>query len=68
MAESLTVDFSRPLPLFPLANCTLLPHAVVPLHVFEPRYRALAREALESSKLIAMAVFEGDAWKDEYQP
>ncbi|MEX0655856.1 MAG: LON peptidase substrate-binding domain-containing protein [Phycisphaeraceae bacterium] len=66
MAEALTIDFDRPVPLFPLANCVLLPHAIVPLHVFEPRYRAMTREALDSTGLIAMAVFAGEQWKQAY--
>lgn len=34
------------LPMFPLGS-VLLPGAVLPLHVFEPRYRALVRDCLE---------------------
>ncbi|MBI5090082.1 MAG: LON peptidase substrate-binding domain-containing protein [Actinobacteria bacterium] len=36
------------MPMFPLGT-VLLPGAVLPLHVFEPRYRALVRDCLESS-------------------
>lgn len=36
------------LPMFPL-NTVLFPGAVVPLHVFEPRYRALVRSLLEQT-------------------
>ena len=32
------------LPIFPLANCVLLPGGLLPLHVFEPRYRELTRD------------------------
>lgn len=35
------------LPMFPLGS-VLLPGAVLPLHVFEPRYRALVRDCLEA--------------------
>ena len=35
-----------PLPLFPLGT-VLFPGVVLPLHVFEPRYRALVRELVE---------------------
>ncbi|MCU1504569.1 MAG: peptidase family protein [Ilumatobacteraceae bacterium] len=35
------------LPMFPLGS-VLLPGAVLPLHVFEPRYRALVQHCLES--------------------
>ena len=63
MSETLTIDFRQPLPLFPLPNCVLLPHATIPLHIFEPRYREMTRDALDSRGLIAMALFEGDEWK-----
>ena len=66
MSEMLTVDFTQPIPLFPLPTCALLPHAAVPLHIFEQRYRTLTRDALDSAGLIAMAVFAGDNWKQVY--
>ncbi len=37
------------LPMFPLGN-VLFPHMVLPLHVFEPRYRALVDEVLAGDK------------------
>ena len=39
---------TTPLPLFPL-RLVLLPGAVVPLHIFEPRYRALIRDITEGN-------------------
>lgn len=60
------IDFGRPIPLFPLAQCVLLPHATVPLHIFEMRYRQMTREAVDSYGLIAMATFAGNDWKSEY--
>lgn len=67
MSNTLTVDFCRPIRLFPLAQCILLPHATIPLHIFEPRYRAMVGDALDSDGLIAMATFEGDNYKQDYQ-
>jgi len=46
MAESIVVDFKRPVPLFPLGDTVLLPHAVQALHVFEPRYRQMVEACL----------------------
>jgi Lon protease-like protein len=66
MPHTLTVDFSKPIRLFPLAQCILLPHATVPLHIFEERYRAMTSDALDSDGLIAMATFEGDAYQHDY--
>ncbi len=54
--ERVTLNFNRPFRLFPLPACVLLPHATVPLHVFEDRYRAMLSDALDSDGLIAMAV------------
>jgi uncharacterized protein len=42
------------LPMFPLPNVVLLPNTFLPLHIFEPRYRALVRDALAGDRLIAM--------------
>jgi uncharacterized protein len=60
----LEVEDLAELSIFPLPQVTLFPGAVLPLHVFEPRYRELVRAALASSRLIAMARlkpgFEGD--------
>lgn len=58
MVEKLTIDFSNPLPLFPLPGCVLLPHATVPLHIFEDRYRQLIRDVLDSHGLVAMALLD----------
>lgn len=43
------------LKVFPLPSVVLLPGAAAPLHIFEPRYRALVKDALASDGLIAMA-------------
>jgi Lon protease-like protein len=41
-------------PVFPLAGALLFPRGQLPLHIFEPRYRAMIRDALASDRLIAM--------------
>lgn len=43
------------LPIFPLPNCVLLPGGLLPLHVFEPRYRELTRDCLAGHQLMAIA-------------
>jgi len=53
-----SIDFSRPIPIFPLPNVVLMPRAILPLHVFEPRYRVMTRDALAGTRLIAMAVLK----------
>lgn len=46
------------MPLFPLASVALMPHAVLPLHIFEPRYRKLVADALDGPGQIAMAMYD----------
>jgi Lon protease-like protein len=41
-------------PIFPLAGALLFPRSQLPLHIFEPRYRAMTRDALAGDRLIAM--------------
>lgn len=40
----------RELPLFPLPDVVLFPQEVLPLHIFEPRYRMMLRTALAEDK------------------
>jgi len=42
------------LPIFPLPNVVLFPGALLPLHVFEPRYRELVRAVLAGPKLMGI--------------
>ena len=44
--ERLPKDFSGLVPLFPLPGCVFFPHTLLPLHIFESRYRAMTRDAL----------------------
>ena len=42
------------IPIFPLAGVLLLPGGKLPLHIFEPRYRDMVRDALAGERLIGM--------------
>ena len=42
------------IPVFPLAGALLFPRAQLPLHIFEPRYRDMVRDALAGDRLIGM--------------
>lgn len=48
-----TIDTTR-LSIFPLPGATLFPGLQLPLHIFEPRYRALVSDALARDRRIAM--------------
>jgi Lon protease-like protein len=41
-------------PLFPLPGAILFPRAQLPLHIFEPRYREMVRDAVDGAGHIAM--------------
>ena len=41
-------------PVFPLAGALLFPRSQLPLHIFEPRYREMVRDAMAGDRLIAM--------------
>ncbi|MEZ4401788.1 MAG: LON peptidase substrate-binding domain-containing protein [Kofleriaceae bacterium] len=43
------------LAIFPLPNAVLLPGGLMPLHVFEDRYRDMVRDCLDGSRLLAIA-------------
>lgn len=49
-------DFSGVVPLFPLPNVVLFPDALLPLQIFEPRYRQMTADVLEGEQLIAMSL------------
>jgi Lon protease-like protein len=49
---------SRRIPLFPLPGVVLLPGTLLPLHIFEPRYRAMVSDALEGERTIGMAMLK----------
>lgn len=41
-------------PIFPLPGAILFPRAQLPLHIFEPRYREMVRDAIDGAGQIAM--------------
>ena len=56
------------LPLFPLPNVVLFPHALLPLHIFEDRYRALTRDILAGERYLAISLIGMDARPDDPRP
>jgi hypothetical protein len=45
---------TKRLPIFPLTGAVLFPGMQLPLHIFEPRYRAMVGDALIRDRLIGM--------------
>jgi len=64
--ETVTVDFERNFPVFPLSDAIVLPQAMLPLHVFEPRYRRMIADILDSSGFLAMAMFRAHITPADY--
>jgi uncharacterized protein len=58
-------DLPDIIPLFPLPNLVLFPGVVVPLHIFEPRYREMVADVAASHRVIGMALLKGE-WEREY--
>jgi ATP-dependent Lon protease len=47
-------------PVMTLPNTAFFPQALMPLHIFEPRYRQMLRDALASNRLFAVAGLDLD--------
>ena len=47
-------DLPHELPVFPLSNAIFFPKTLLPLNIFEPRYKQMTEHAVEGNKLIGM--------------
>ena len=47
------------LPLFPL-NLVLLPYEILPLHIFEPRYKSMVKNAIEKEQPFGIVLKDSD--------
>ena len=59
MSEQVSVQFKQEFPVFSLPETLLLPHAVIPITVTEPRHCQLANQALDCSGQVALASVVG---------
>ncbi|HEX4345991.1 MAG TPA: LON peptidase substrate-binding domain-containing protein [Vicinamibacterales bacterium] len=57
---------SELLPIFPLPTTVLFPNIFLPLHIFEPRYRAMVADAIDSDRLIGMVLLK-PGWERDYE-
>ena len=55
------VNIPDQIPVFPLPKVVLLPGEILPLHIFEPRYRAMVRDALNGHRVIGMVEYATDS-------
>jgi len=54
------------LPLFPLPDAVLFPKLALPLHIFEPRYRKMVKDALAGPGVIGMTLLR-PGWQADYE-
>jgi Lon protease-like protein len=54
------------LPIFPLPDQTFFPHTLLPLHIFEARYRAMITDCLGRDRRLAVVALE-PGYEDSYE-
>ena len=47
-------NLPKKIPIFPLSNFIIFPKTSVPLNIFEPRYKDMVNDSMESNKLVGM--------------
>ena len=58
-------DFSGTIPLFPLSTVVLFPNTLLPLHIFEPRYKQMFNDVINAERMIGMALLK-PGWQSNY--
>lgn len=58
-------NFTGIVPLFPLATVVFFPNTLLPLHVFEPRYRQMVNDVLCGERIIGMILLK-PGWEKGY--
>jgi len=61
MSDPSLEPFPTRFPIFPLPNVVLFPGTYLPLHIFEPRYRAMTEAALAGDSVIGMVLLRSEA-------
>lgn len=51
------------IPIFPLPSVVLFPNVLLPLHIFEPRYRQMLADALAGDRVIGMVLLQA-GWQN----
>jgi Lon protease-like protein len=51
-----TITLPDQVPVMPLPGALLFPHALLPLHIFEPRYRTMLEHALREHRMFSVAL------------
>jgi ATP-dependent Lon protease len=60
MIEHNEIEIPRVIPVMTLNETVLFPQAMMPLYIFEPRYRAMLQEVLSNERIFAVASVDMD--------
>lgn len=55
MADMETLELPETVPVMTLPHTVFFPQSLLPLHIFEPRYRAMLRDVLATNRIFAVA-------------
>jgi ATP-dependent Lon protease len=58
----------REVPVMTLPNATLFPQALLPLYIFEPRYRQMLADALHSNRMFSVAMQKPGVGRESPSP
>ncbi|MBS1271576.1 MAG: Lon protease 2 [Candidatus Marinimicrobia bacterium] len=58
-------QFSGEAPIFPLPETVFFPKTLLPLHIFEERYKQMTEEVLAGERIICIALLR-EGWEEEY--
>src|SRR6266404_3112647 len=58
----------REVPVMTLPNATLFPQALLPLYIFEPRYRQMLADALHSNRMFSVAAQKSEKRRETPSP
>jgi Lon protease-like protein len=53
-----TITLPDQVPVMPLPGALLFPHALLPLHIFEPRYQEMLEHALKEHRMFSVALLK----------
>ncbi len=63
----LPLDWLSEIPVFPLPNVVFFPGTQLPLHIFEPRYRALMRSCISRDRMVMAIALLKPGYEADYE-
>ena len=64
-ASEYNENSQKKISLFPLPTTVFFPGVLLPLHIFEPRYREMVADSLENEQWIGMVLLKA-GWRKDY--